>query len=174
MGVEILSHLEALSEAQITSLQENPSEIESLVFSNEDDWKATGRVALGLESGWQSIHFLLTGDAWAGEPPLGFLADPSGGIAVQFSDESPPCGLYSPAAVAIIAEDLEAVTAENLLSRFDPDKFDEEGIMPFGLWHKPAEECIDGYLLPNFEALKAFMRKTNGDGKGLLSALGVC
>jgi hypothetical protein len=28
---------------------------------------------LGLEKSWHGLHFLLTGDAWMGDPPLNFL-----------------------------------------------------------------------------------------------------
>jgi len=90
-------------------------------------------VARHLDVGpnWQAIHFLLTGDPWAGGPPFANVV--LGGEPVSDEDLGQgPVRFLLPEEVAIVAEALQGVTPEEFISRFDPGALNAAEVYPGG------------------------------------------
>lgn len=121
-----------------------------------------------VDKAWHALHFLLTGTAWAGEPPLDFIA--SGGTCVGDEDVG-----YGPAralrkeAVVALARALEKITTPTLVERYDGPKMAQLEIYPQG-WADldPRNGDEFGYFTSAFEDLAALVRKGAATGRGLL------
>ncbi|HUG28356.1 MAG TPA: YfbM family protein [Gemmatimonadales bacterium] len=103
---------------------------------------------LDIGGAWQAIHFLLTGHPWAGGPP--FANAVLGGEPVSDEDFGyGPVRFLEADQVAAVAAALETVTAEELLSRFDPDALNAAEVYPGGwtddaAWRAHLEETYGG------------------------------
>ncbi len=140
---------------------EPPIPLEKLEFADGELREAD------LDKSWHGIHYLLTGTAWEGEPPLNFIL--GGGEVVGDEDMGyGPARAFSPAQTAAIADALDAVSRDELASRFNPDDMQSQEIYP-GIWDRsPEDDDTLGYCLEYFEDLKTFVRKAADDGLGLL------
>jgi hypothetical protein len=72
--MSMIGNLRLVSDEQLNELFADPDQVEDFLYESgepspdeEDD----------VDKAWQGLHFLLTGSAWNGEPPLNFLV--SGG-----------------------------------------------------------------------------------------------
>ena len=121
---------------------------------------------LDLDKAWHGIHFLLCGDAWEGDLPLGFIV--SSGTPIGDEDVGyGPARAFSSEQVTEIAEALDAITPESLKARFDRAAFEENGIYP-NVWDESPDDCFDQYLLVYYSELKKFVQMANAAGKGIL------
>lgn len=128
-----------------------------------------GRAA-DLDKAWHGIHYLLTGTAWEGNPPLNALV--SGGRDVPGVDAGygPPRTLTA-AETRAFAEELEALSDAQLRSRFAPAEMMELEIYP-EIWDRdPADDDTCGYLLGYVGELRTFLAGAVASGLGLLIAL---
>jgi hypothetical protein len=74
---------------------------------------------LDVDKAWQGLHFLFTGDAWSGEPPLDFIG--SGGTEVGEADVGyGPARAFTSAEVREISAALDDITRDELAPRFEP------------------------------------------------------
>jgi hypothetical protein len=106
-----------------------------------------------VDKAWHGIHFLLTGSAWEGDPPLNFLV--AGGEEIgEDTGYGPPRG-FSVAEVKEIAKALSFVTVEALRSRYNPQQMQQMEIYP-DIWEREGEEGLI-YLLGCFEGMKNFV-----------------
>lgn len=112
--------------------------------------------ASDLDKAWHGIHYLLTGTAWEGDPPLNFLV--SGGRAVGDIDVG-----YGPARVLTSEETrkardaLRALTDDDLRARFDPTDMIAKEIYP-EIWDRsPADDDTLGYLIEYVQVLRRFL-----------------
>ncbi len=128
---------------------------------------ATGFTNADLDKAWHGIHYLLTGTAWAGEPPLDFLV--AGGRAVGDIDVG-----YGPARVLMAAETarvcdaLRAVTDGELRARFDPADMLAKEIYP-EIWGRPIEhDDTLGYLMEYVQVLRRFLEQAVARKLGLV------
>jgi len=133
-----------------------------------DPWQPTSEgEELDLDKSWHGIHFLLTGTAYEGEPPLNFIV--RGGVEIGDGEvgTSPPRALSSYEARAV-ADAIEELPPEELQERFDPERMLEEGIYP-DIWDRdPAEDDNLGYLIEHYADLRAFVRRAADRGEGLI------
>ncbi|MDD3119482.1 MAG: YfbM family protein, partial [Victivallales bacterium] len=111
---------------------------------------------IDIDKAWHGIHFLLTGTAWEGEGPLGFILNdglPIGDIDVGYG----PARAFSAAETQAIGQALEAVSPATLRAAYDPGKFAAMEIYP-DIWddEDDAEENIT-YLLEHFIAMRQFI-----------------
>ena len=127
-------------------------------------------VFVDVDKAWHCLHFLLTGTADGGDPPLNFIL--TGGEAVGDEDVG-----YGPARVLLAAEvdqianALESIDCRWLVARFDADKMDRLEIYPdVGHWSDvdPGSEESFGYYLGGFESIKALVRRGASRGLGML------
>lgn len=149
-----------LSAEHCRLLLDNPDGMEDLL-----DDEATAP-ALSLEKAWHGLHFLLTGSAWEGSPPLNFLL---GGEPIGADLGYGPARILRPTQVEQLDAALSALSDDQLWSRFDPDAMVAAEIYP-GSWDEPEEDLREEYL-DYFHELKRLVREARVGGKGLLMVL---
>lgn len=122
--------------AELEVLRGEPLALGAFLFPPGDVAPPVDR-HLSIGSDWQAIHFLLTGDPWAGGPP--FANAVLGGEALGDEDLGyGPARFLTPAEVAAVAEALQTVSVEELLERFDPGSLNAAEVYPGG-WDDGAE-----------------------------------
>ncbi len=119
-----------------------------------------------LDKAWHGVHFLLTGSAWEGDFPLGFLV--VGGTQVGDLDVGyGPARVFDSTEVRQIAEALAVVSSESLVARFDPKAFVAEDIYPSMDLANIDEEYLK-YLTDYFQVAKGFTSETAKRGQAML------
>jgi len=120
-----------------------------------------------IDKAWHGIHYLLTGTAWEGKPPLNFLV--SGGREVGKVDVG-----YGPARTLTAAETREVAAAlvllddETLRRRFAPAEMMRLEIYP-EIWDRdPDEDDSLGYLMEYLSELRGVVNTASAQGLGLL------
>jgi hypothetical protein len=120
-----------------------------------------------LDKAWHGIHFLLTGTAWAGEPPLDFLV--AGGQVVGAEDLGyGPGRVFSSAQVRGIQAAVAAIPDEELARRYSPAKMSEADIYP-NIWDRPPEQDdAREYVLSYVPTLREFLTSASRRSMGML------
>ena len=120
-----------------------------------------------LDKAWHGIHYLLTGTAWEGDPPLNFLV--TGGREVGDEDVGyGPARTFTPAETREIAGALAALSDEQLRARFAPQEMMRLEIYP-EIWDRdPADDDTLGYLMAYAGQLRAALASVVERGHGLL------
>jgi hypothetical protein len=116
----------------------DPERIHDLLVSLDES--ANG---LSLEKGWHGLHFLMTGDPWAGDPPLNFLTlggEEVGDIDVGYG----PARIFRAPSVAVIHEALENFPDSNIDARLDQAVFNAAQIYP-PIWNEPRADLVAEY-----------------------------
>jgi hypothetical protein len=125
---------------------------------------------LDLDKSWHGIHYLLTGTAWEGDPPLNFLV--TGGHEV--GDEeigSGPARTYTAGETREVATALSALSDAELRARFSPKEMMRLEIYP-EIWDRdPAEDDTLGYLMEYLGLLRTAVATVVERGHGLLVTL---
>lgn len=139
--------------------------LDDLAFEAGEGW------ARDLDKAWHGLHFLFTGTASGGEPPLDFLV--RGGREVGTIDVGyGPARAFSAAETAAAAGALGALDDDALRARFDPQAMMAEQIYP-EIWDRdPQEDDTLGYLLEFLEGLREFLDHCREHGLGMVVALG--
>jgi hypothetical protein len=117
-----------------------------------------------IDKAWHGIHFLLTGSAWEGDPPLNFLV--AGGKEIGEDPGYGPARGFSVAEVKEIAKALSSVTVETLRSRYNPRQMQQMEIYP-DIWKREGEKGLN-YLLGYFEDMKNFVIGGAEQGEALV------
>jgi hypothetical protein len=121
-----------------------------------------------LDKAWHGIHYLLTGRADGGAPPLDFLLD--GGQAVEGGGEY-GARVFTAAQTAEIAAALAPVDEATLRARFNPVEMTRLGIYP-SIWDRaPGEDDVLGYCIDYYGLLKNFVQDAAARGFGLVVSL---
>ena len=96
-----------------------------------------------LDKSWHGLHFLLTGSAWDGAPPLNFLV--AGGTEVGDIDVGyGPARAFRAAEVAQIDQALGVLSADELKRRFNPAEDDETSDLSHNLGPRPRRRRYAG------------------------------
>jgi len=122
---------------------------------------------LDLES-WHGLHFLLTGTAWDGGLPAGFLL--KGGTDIDDgADENTPRVLAA-AQVRVIDALLQSLSRPELTRRYDARRMTELEIYPERMWQRDTDEEHPGldHLLDAFDELQAFIGDARAAGQALV------
>lgn len=124
-------------------------------------------VLTDLDKAWHGIHFLFTGTAWEGEPPLNFLV--VGGREVGREEVG-----YGPARTLTSSETRELATAlarmdaADLRARFAPAEMMRLEIYP-EIWDRdPSEDDTLGYLMEYLAQLRGAVQTASDRRLGLL------
>jgi hypothetical protein len=115
-----------------------------------------------FEKSWHGLHYLLTGTAWEGEPPLNFLLAGGRELDIDFGQVS--ARTHGSAETRAIADALAGVTPDEFRARFKADEMVRLEIYPED-WNR-AEEPDD--LLDAAEQLREAVDAVVGRGYGLL------
>src|SRR6266536_608571 len=128
--MEMIGNLRPASDAQIQQLLARPTDVTRFLYGAEAD----GRERVALHKAWHAIHFVLTGSRLGGDEPLNFLVaegTPVGEIDVGYG----PARVLTSIQVRSIAAALAAISPEDLATRVDLQKLDDEVIYP-GYWQR--------------------------------------
>jgi hypothetical protein len=122
---------------------------------------------LDLDKSWHGIHYLLTGTAWEGDPPLNFVV--TGGREVGDDEVGQgPARTYTAAETREIATALAALSDEKVRARFAPGEMMRLEIYP-EIWDRaPAEDDTLGYLMEYLGQLRSTLAGVVERGHGLL------
>jgi hypothetical protein len=165
-AMSMIGHFRRASDEKIGSLFSDPETIDELLDDDGGDGD-DDRVELRVDKAWHGIHYLLTGTAWEGSPPLDFIA--KGGREVGDVDVGyGPARAFSSADVRAIATALLPIARADLEKRFDPAAMMDLDVYP-AIWDRPREQDDTlEYLLVYYDALKAFIAGAAERGEGLL------
>ena len=117
------------------------------------------------EKSWQGLHYLLTGTAWEGEPPLTFLM--GGGRELELVDGDSPLLTHSSADTRRIAAALAGLSDEEVRRRVNPAEMKALDIYS-GPWDEP--ERVE-YLLEDMRRLRQTVSAVAGRELGLLVSI---
>jgi len=118
---------------------------------------------LSLEKSWHGIHYLLTGKAKGGRPPLAWavLGDreiPDARKLMPFG----PAHVLTPQQVNLVRQAVEPLTKERFLRRFDLRAMKAAKV--YGVTSTEDKECLWSF----FQKLRAFYSEARKSRKGLL------
>ena len=116
-----------------------------------------------FEKSWHGLHYLLTGMADGGEPPLNFLM--AGGRELELTDGETPLLTHSSAETRRIADALVRLSDEEARSRVNLAEMNRLEIYPG--WN---EQNL-GHLLEDVRRLRETVSKVAGRGLGLLVSI---
>ena len=157
MGMQL--NLYSLSDQRVDDLLADPPLVLEILEGADPEVEA-----FELDKAWHAVHYLLTGSAWEGEPPLNFIC--SGGQEVGDIDTG-----YGPARalgadeVQDIANALEGIDAETLAQRFDPEEMEKQDIYP-SIW-RDEPDALE-FCTASFTAMKHFIDRAAERGYGLV------
>lgn len=119
---------------------------------------------LDIGGAWQAIHFLLTGHPWAGGPP--FANAVLGGEPLSDEDFGyGPVRFLDPHQVQEVNTALKTVSAEELLSRLDPDAMNAAEVYPGGWTDDPTWRA---HLGESYSAVRELFANAAANGHGML------
>lgn len=130
---------------------------------------AEGEGALvDLDKAWHGVHYLLTGTAWEGEPPLNFVIE--GGTELEYDGpwNSAP-RIITPAGTREIASALALVSDEELRRRFNPAEMMRLEIYP-EIWDREPDQNDDplGYVMSAVGDVRSTVNDAVQRGWGLV------
>ncbi len=125
-----------------------------------------------VDKAWHVLHYLLTGSAEESAGPLGFFL--SGGRLIgewTRGSDAPPRAFFAEEAKRI-SDELEQLTDEALLSRFDwPEMMRHQVYPEIALQEKVPPDLWMTYR-EQFHHLRDFLRATSGLGQGFAISYG--
>jgi hypothetical protein len=120
-----------------------------------------------LDKSWHGIHYLLTGTAWEGLPPLNFLV--AGGREVGTLDVGyGPARVFTAAETRAVRDALSKLGDDDLRARFNAADMMKREIYP-GIWDRsPEEDDTLGYLLEYLRILRGYLSQAVDQEHGLV------
>lgn len=107
---------------------------------------------LDLHKAWHGIHFLLTGRASGGEPPLAHAVLPAEGQTLGHDQGHGLPGYLLPEQVKAVATALGSLDRATLERRYDPREMTALDIYPSTIWSRSDEDNFD-WLMQFFQPL---------------------
>lgn len=144
--------------ALVMLVEEPPLAVEPPPLPDEADFS--------VDSYWQALHFLLTGEPEGGPLPLRNAV--LGGTPLG---DDRVARWLSPEEVVEVADALSGIPRSDLEAVYDPQEFNQARIYPARPPERWGWEDL-GPLLDRFERLVSFFRETAGKGEGLLLTRG--
>lgn len=168
----MLASFTAISAEEFKQVQDDPDLMESLLYNDDEDEDDNGEGGSGhpemdVDKAWHGIHYLLNQSADGGEGPLvGVIL---GGEPIGDDMGMGPARVLTPAEVKAASQALDALTIEELSSRYDPARMTALDIYPTGMWERDGQEGLD-YALHYFKELVTFYHDAaeRGDAMVLL------
>jgi hypothetical protein len=108
----------------LAALIKDPEGIEEFIYP-EDEERENG---IDVDKAWHGIHFLLTGDAWAGEAPLANVV--LGGTEIGDDVGYGPARYITAEQVRVIAEAIGPITPQQLVERYNASALISNQIYP--------------------------------------------
>jgi hypothetical protein len=165
---------EKLTELQ-AALEDNADAVGQFLYEGEDEddeeessyvlpYDPAAHAGLDIDKAWHAIHFLLTGSAWEGTPPLANAVLGGTELGEEDVGYGPPRYL-TPEEVQETAEALRAISTEDLLKRATPQEMMAADIYP-NIWDRGEEELE--YIAEYYEMLTSFFTATAEANEAML------
>lgn len=122
-------HLLLVTDREIRELANAPETVHD--FLERRAYEVASPDHVDIDKTWHALQFLLTGTAWEGALPLGFIVVGGQEIGEEDVGYGPARALDS-RAVAALDEALTSLTSAVLLPRYDGPKMEELEIYPGG------------------------------------------
>ena len=163
--MSLIGHVYLLSEQRILKLFDEPSSVAGVI---DGAYNEPGAGFVDLDKAWHCLHFLLTGSARAGEPPLDFIMNGGHPIGSEDLGRGPPRA-FLVSEVSAIADALRPLDAKQLVARFDLQKLERLQIYPGGWKELNLRSDYDlGYYFGPFEELKRVTQRAKEQQLGML------
>ena len=148
------------SEAELDVLERDPDAAPLLMADSEP------QELFDVGRAWHAVHMLLNGTPWGGSGPA--FDAVLGGTTLGDPSTYEPVRALLPERVAAVAEHLQALPGEQLRPRFTHRAFRQAEVYP-DVWDQP--DVLTAFVLPAYEALRAFYAQAAAAGDGVLLRL---
>jgi hypothetical protein len=167
--MSLLGHVYLLPDATIQTLLSEPTSVFAAIDRAYNEPEAG---FVDLDKAWHCLHYLLTGSAQGGEPPLNFILN--GGTAVGEVDVGHgPARVFRPLEAAAVADALSPVDVPTLMARFDLKKLEKLELYPGGWAGLNLRSDYDlGYYFGPFEELKRVLARAKDERLGMMVWIG--
>ena len=155
----MIGNFKQITPAQLEHIKRDPSQIESILYPQGGEVRDG---SLDIDKAWQGIHFLLTGNPLAGQPPLSKAI--LGGVEIGGDVGYGPARYVTPDEVRDVAKALTGILKDELRRRFNPAALKKADIYP-PIWDQA--DSI-GYLLEYYDKLVAFYQDAAQKGRAVL------
>lgn len=162
--MSMLCNLVAVAPDELDRLIREPSGVIDVFFTNDDGEEPRREQHLDLEKRWHGLHYLLTGRAWDGDPPVSLAI--LGGTEIGGDTGYGPPRYLTPTEVGEVAAALDVLPREVLTQHYDADAMNRVEIYPFG-W----DAAGVNWLLPSFDELAEFYHTAAAKGRAVLICL---
>jgi hypothetical protein len=152
-----------LDPADVPGLLAEPARIDDVLDPDDEG-------VLDLDKAWHGVHVLVNGDVGAVTTPAGaafFGGEPVGPDGGDADGGYGPARLLRPELVQESARVLRELDLVALLTRYDPQAWDEDGVYPSG-W---AEGDAQAHLLPAVQQLREFLTAAAREGQAVVSMI---
>lgn len=159
----MVSCFAAVPPAMIAQLKSDPSEMEALLFPDEDDDEPENLI--DVDKSWHCIHFMLSGSADGGSTPLSWAI--LGGE--EFGDDIGygPARILLPDEVRMIATALSDISEEDFKSRYAPQAMQAADVYLSDMCVRDGDDALF-YLASNYVNLNEFYRNAAFRGDGVV------
>ena len=132
---------------------------DGMMFDSGDDENS-----ISLEKAWHGLHFLLTGDPWAGSGHTAFLL--CGGTEQGEDLGYGPARIIDAVEVSEIAKAIGGISTSQLWSRFDAQAMAAADIYGADRIDEPESDLQEEYF-EYFDSLQRFLARTAEEGNAL-------
>jgi hypothetical protein len=169
--MSMIAYYRRVTPTELAQLQANPESVEEFLFPEEavlvvpdglDSLPDDDR-EIDLDKSWHAIHFLLTGDAWEGDPPLRDAV--LGGTELGEDLGYGPARYLTPTEVRVVSQALNGISADDLRSRATLQDLAAGDIYAFA--PEQGEDSWE-YITGNYERLVSFFAEASAAGDAML------
>lgn len=159
--MSMIGNFVALQPEQLARFRADPDALDAFIYP-EDDGAIPHHV--DVDKAWHAIHFVLNGDVWGGDGPLGLAV--MGGEEIGEDVGYGPARFLTPTEVHQVAQALLDFSPEQFGSRFDAQALHAAEIYP-QIWLDDHDEARE-YVVSHYSLLVDFYRSAAGRGDGAL------
>ncbi len=167
--MSLLGHVYLLPDARLQALLAEPSSVTAAIDRAYNEPEGG---FVDLDKAWHCLHYLLTGSAQGGDPPLNFILN--GGTPVGAEDVGHgPARVFLPREVAVVSDALSHVSAASLMPRFDLKKLEKLAVYPGGWSELNLRSDYElGYYFGPLEELKRVLGRAKVEQLGMMVWIG--
>jgi hypothetical protein len=162
-AVSMICNLVAIAPNQLARLLREPARVLNVFFPDEGE-VPIARDRLDLDKMWHGLHYVLTGTAWAGDPPFSLTI--LGGTEIGEDTGYGPPRYLTPEEVRAVADALNGTRHDVFLARFDPNAMNEAEVYSGG-W----EDCHRQHMGQYLAHLAGFYERAAETGSAVLICL---
>lgn len=126
---------------------------------NPDDY-----YKLDIDKTWEAIHFMLCGERFDGEPPLGYVVPMLLDRNVDYGEYGAFCVLAEEVSEAY--EQIANMDKEQLRQRYDFPAMEQQQIYPI-IEDEDGDELFE-YIWSHFTSIQAYFKEVVKQGKGII------